>query len=432
LTNPVKILGVDDEADFETLIRQRFRRQVRDGEFTFRFAHHGEEALAVLAAEPDVQLMLLDINMPVMDGLTLLNELRQRKSPVRTIMVSAYGDMTNLRTAMNRGAFDFVTKPVDFADLEVTIHKTLADIAKLREIERLHAAAERARSNLSRYFSPNIVEMLAAQDEPLGAVRRQMVAVLFVDIVGFTRMAEAMPPEAVVTLLRQFHERMTAQIFACGGTVEKYIGDEILAVFGVPNASANDAANALICADRMLEALGRWNAERTQDGDTPLALGIGLNYGPAVLGDVGSEHSMSFTVIGDTVNTASRLQGLTRTLKTPLVVGGPLVDAVRAGVSETAAALASELLDHGEQRLRGRAAPVRVWSRGTRRARRRHPHRQFRPHHQVHSLVGRLAGACCRGAESDWRQGRAGSLRDPGLPLSAPRPTLPRAGAKPS
>jgi adenylate cyclase len=365
LTKPVKILGVDDEADFEALIRQRFRRQIRDGEFAFRFAHHGEEALAALAVEPDIELMLLDINMPVMDGLTLLSQLREQQSPVRAIMVSAYGDMTNLRTAMNRGAFDFVTKPVDFNDLEVTIGKTLADIAKLRAIERLHEAAERARSNLSRYFSPNIVEMLAAQDEPLGAVRRQTVAVLFVDIVGFTRMAEAMPPEAVVTMLRQFHERMTAQIFACGGTVEKYIGDEIFAVFGVPTASANDAANALICADRMLEALDRWNGERTRDGEAPLAIGIGLNYGPAVLGDVGSEHSMSFTVIGDTVNTASRLQGLTRTLKTPLVVGGPLVDAIRAGSSETPAALASQLQDQGEQAVRGRAGAVRVWTRGT-------------------------------------------------------------------
>jgi adenylate cyclase len=363
LTEPVKILGVDDEADFELLIRQRFRRQIRDGELTFRFAHHGKEALAVLAAEPDIDLMLLDINMPVMDGLTLLNELRERKSSVRAIMVSAYGDMTNLRTAMNRGAFDFVTKPVDLNDLEITVRKALTDIAKLREIERLHAAAERARNNLSRYFSPNIVEMLAAQDEPLGAVRRQTVAVLFVDIVGFTRMAEAMSPEAVVTLLRQFHERMTAQIFACGGTVEKYIGDAILAVFGVPTPTGDDAANALICAEMMLEALDRWDVERIRDGETPLAIGIGLNYGPAVLGDVGSEHSMSFTVIGDTVNTASRLQGLTRTLKTPLVVGAPLVDAIRAGSSEIAAALVSQLQDQGEQALRGRAGAVRVWAR---------------------------------------------------------------------
>jgi adenylate cyclase len=288
--------------------------------------------------------------------------LRERQSRVRAIIVSAYGDMTNLRTAMNRGAFDFVTKPVDLADLEITIRKTIADIAKLRDIERLHAAAERARSNLSRYFSPNIVEMLAAQDEPLGAVRRQTVAVLFVDIVGFTRMAEGMPPEAVVTLLRQFHQRMTAQIFACGGTVEKYIGDEIFAVFGVPTVGDSDAANALACAEQMLAALGGWNEERTRAGERALAIGIGLNYGPAVLGDVGSEHSMSFTVIGDTVNTASRLQGLTRTLKTPLVVGGPLVDAVTAASSAGAVALAGQLQDQGEQALRGRAGAVRVWT----------------------------------------------------------------------
>ena len=140
--------------------------------------------------------------------------------------------MANLRTAMNRGAFDFVTKPVDLGDLEITVRKALANIAKLREIDRLRAAAERARNNLSRYFSPNIVEMLAAQDEPLGAVRRETVAVLFADIVGFTRMAETMAPEAVMAMLREFHDRMTAQIFACGGTVDKYIGDAIFAVFG--------------------------------------------------------------------------------------------------------------------------------------------------------------------------------------------------------
>ena len=184
MPDPANILAVDDEPDFESLIRQRFRRQIRAEEFTFRFAHHGEEALAVLAAEPDIDLMLLDINMPVMDGLTLLTELRERQSPVRAIIVSAYGDMTNLRTAMNRGAFDFVTKPVDLDDLETTIRKTLAEIARVREIDRLRAAAERARSNLSRYFSPNIVGMLASQDEPLGAVRRQDVAALFVDIVS--------------------------------------------------------------------------------------------------------------------------------------------------------------------------------------------------------------------------------------------------------
>src|SRR3954447_13334434 len=155
-----KILAVDDEPDFESLLTQRFRRQIRAQEFAFRFAHHGEEALAVLDVESDIELLLLDINMPVMDGLTLLAELRTRQSPVRAIIVSAYGDMANIRTAMNRGAFDFVTKPVDLNDLELTMRKTLDEIGRIREIDQRRAAAERARVNLSRYFSPNLVEML--------------------------------------------------------------------------------------------------------------------------------------------------------------------------------------------------------------------------------------------------------------------------------
>lgn len=361
-----KILAVDDEPDFELLITQRFRRQIRDREFEFRFAHHGEEALAALSAEPDIELMLLDINMPVMDGLTLLSELRERQLEVQAIIVSAYGDMTNLRTAMNRGAFDFVTKPVDLRDLEITVRKALANVAKLREMDRQRRAAERARNNLSRYFSPNIVELLAAQDEPLGAGRRETVAVLFADIVAFTRMAELMDPEEVLALLREFHTRMTAQIFASGGTVDQYMGDGILAVFGATAASPNDAASALNCAEMMLETLERWNNEREKKGEARLDIGIGLNYGPVVLGDVGSEHSMAFTAIGDTVNTAARLQVLTRSLKTQLVVADAVVRAIQASSPEIAAERIGRLEDLGEHNLRGRASPVRIWTRKAR------------------------------------------------------------------
>ena len=362
MSKPAKILAVDDEPDFELLIKQRFRQRIRAGNLAFRFARHGEEALTVLGEEPDIGLLLLDINMPVMDGLTLLAELRARKSPVRAVIVSAYGDMPNIRTAMNRGAFDFVTKPVDLNDLEVTIDKTLETIAYVRDLDQQRAGAERARANLSRYFSPNMVDLLAEQDEPLGPVRRQMVAVLFVDIVGFTRMAEAMTPEAVVGLLRQFHERMGNQIFVCGGTIEKYIGDEIFAVFGLPTASPHDAANALRCASLMLGELDAWNTARAGRDEQPLAIGIGLNYGPAVLGDVGTEHSLSFTVIGDTVNIASRLQGLTRELKTPLVVADAIVCQIAGGQPLDGVALPVQLQDQGERELRGRSGAVHIWT----------------------------------------------------------------------
>jgi adenylate cyclase len=175
-------------------------------------------------------------------------------------------------------------------------------------------------------------------------------------------MAERMTPEAVVTMLRQFHDRMTAQIFACGGTVEKYIGDVIFAVFGLPEVGPDDAANALSCADMMLTALDRWNEERAQAGEPPLAIGIGLNYGAAVIGDVGSEQSLAFSVIGDTVNTASRLQGLTRSLVTSLVISDALVVAAKANATGDAARLVGTLQDRGKHSLRDRSEPVRIWT----------------------------------------------------------------------
>jgi signal transduction histidine kinase len=148
-----RILVVDDEVDIELLINQQFRHQIRAGEFTFSFARDGEQALTALGTNGGFDLMLLDINMPVMDGLTLLSRLRELQAPIRAIIVSAYSDMSNIRTAMNRGAFDFVTKPIDMADLKMTIRKTLGEVEKQREVERQRLAAEQARSNLSHFLA---------------------------------------------------------------------------------------------------------------------------------------------------------------------------------------------------------------------------------------------------------------------------------------
>ena len=148
-----RILVVDDEADVELLINQQFRRQVRAGEFSFSFARNGEQALAMLQKDTGFDLMLVDINMPVMDGLTLLGRLRELRAQVRSIIVSAYGDIPNIRTAMNRGAFDFVTKPIDMVDLNATVRKALDEIAKQHEIESRRVAAEQARAHLSHFVA---------------------------------------------------------------------------------------------------------------------------------------------------------------------------------------------------------------------------------------------------------------------------------------
>lgn len=126
-----KILVVDDEADLQLLIKQKFRRQIREQQYEFIFAENGLKALETLDENPDIDMVLTDINMPEMDGLTLLIRLSEVSPLLKSVIVSAYGDMGNIRTAMNRGAFDFLTKPIDFKDLEVTMEKTLKYVVQL-------------------------------------------------------------------------------------------------------------------------------------------------------------------------------------------------------------------------------------------------------------------------------------------------------------
>src|SRR5262245_18755046 len=142
------VLVVDDEPDLEALVLQKFRRQIRDGLVSFVCARDGLEALRSIEKHPHVDLVVSDINMPRMDGLSLLAKLQEADDKKSTIIVSAYGDMSNIRTAMNRGAFDFLTKPIDFTDLETTIEKMMRHIEVLREACRRQMEAERAHASL--------------------------------------------------------------------------------------------------------------------------------------------------------------------------------------------------------------------------------------------------------------------------------------------
>ncbi len=129
-----KILVVDDEPDLQELIRQKFRNKIKANEYEFHFAENGAEALEKIINDGTIDLILTDINMPVMDGLTLLSKINELNNKIlRSVIVSAYGDMENIRTAMNRGAYDFITKPIDLKDLEITIEKSLKEIEEYKQ-----------------------------------------------------------------------------------------------------------------------------------------------------------------------------------------------------------------------------------------------------------------------------------------------------------
>jgi len=147
---PVKILSVDDEVDLELLLTQYFRRKIRKGEYEFHFAHNGLEALTMLLKEKDFDIILSDINMPEMDGLTLLTKINEMQNPaLKCIMVSAYGDMGNIRSAMNNGAFDFATKPIDLDDLSVTIEKAVEQINYIKNAQDEHTQLESLKTDLA-------------------------------------------------------------------------------------------------------------------------------------------------------------------------------------------------------------------------------------------------------------------------------------------
>jgi adenylate cyclase len=320
-----RILVVDDEPDLEDLIQQKFRHQIRDGVVSFLFARDGVEALTVLEANQDVDMVVTDINMPRMDGLSLLQKIQEDEAKLSTIIVSAYGDMSNIRTAMNRGAFDFLTKPIDFLDFETTIAKTIRHVEVLREARRRQAEAERAHASLSRYFSPNLAQRLASDTDAidLGSQRRE-IATLFTDIASFTALVETLEPDVLSSLLNEYLIGMTDVVFAHDGTVAKIVGDALHVLFSAPGEQPDHAARAVVCALKLDDYAQSFRERCEQKG---IALGvtrIGVHAGPAIVGNFGGGRFFDYTAYGDTINVAARLEAANKQLGTRICVSATL------------------------------------------------------------------------------------------------------------
>jgi class 3 adenylate cyclase/AmiR/NasT family two-component response regulator len=299
-----KILVVDDEVDLELLIKQKFRRKIRENVYEFVFATNGQEALERLAEHPDTAVILSDINMPVMDGLTLLTRTHTEQPGMKTVIVSAYGDLANLRTAMNRGAFDFVVKPVDFADLELTIEKTAGQVRQLQQTLR----AIQENNILKMYVDETVLNFMTRPDfeNRLLASETVEATVVFLDVCGFTALSESLPATDVVSLLNTYFDIVVKEFIAQGGHVDKFMGDAVMAVFRGEH-HLDRAIDAALSARTALE-----------QSETPLPVGfdyrprvsIGVNTGEVVSGNIGSASlkRLDYTVIGDVVNMSQRLQ----------------------------------------------------------------------------------------------------------------------------
>ncbi len=298
-----KILVVDDETDLEILIKQKYRKKIREKEYEFLFAINGVDALEKLLEDPEVDIVLSDINMPEMDGLTLLSELQEKNPLIKSVIVSAYGDMENIRVAMNRGAFDFITKPINFEDLTITMEKTIKQAQQIKNTLK----AIKENNILKMYVDENVLNFMGSQEYESKIMSNESIegTVIFIDVCGFTAISESTPADEVVSMLNTYFDLIVKEIIAQEGHIDKFIGDATMAVF----RGEYHLDRAIDAALAVREKINSLSANNEASNYTP-KVSIGLKSGEMISGNIGSASlkRLDYTVIGDTVNTAARLQ----------------------------------------------------------------------------------------------------------------------------
>jgi adenylate cyclase len=242
---------------------------------------------------------------------------------------------------------------VSFVSITIT---TILVLHGLSTSEHL-AAVQRERTNLARFFSPTTVEQIIEIDVPLSVAHRQRAAVMFADIVGFTARVSGKPPEYVFDLLRALLGLMSELVFSHQGSIDKFLGDGLMAVFGLPLTSARDVTNAALCALEITERITQWNEQNAPRN--PVQIAIGIHFGEVIQGDIGSHKRLEFTVIGDAVNLASRVEAYCRTLDAAVLVTNEFIQTLLA---EGSMDVANSFTDEGKHLMRGYSEPVHLYS----------------------------------------------------------------------
>jgi adenylate cyclase len=343
------ILVVDDDRVNRTLLA----RTLQALGHAVVTAENGSQALELLhVQEPDV--VLLDILMPVMDGMTVLERIRADPAlrAVPVIMISALEDFDSVIRCIELGAEDYLPKPFDPVLLRARIRAGL-DKRRLQRLERA-----RVRDVFARFLPETMVDEVLSRadgDLRLGGVRL-VSTVLFADLRSFTSFAERTSPDEVIAVLNRYFGEMSDAVLDNGGTLLAFLGDGLIAVFGAPLECDDHADRALAASREMLRVrLPRFNGwAREQGYGDGFRMGIGMSSGPVMSGNVGSERRLEYTAIGDTVNTAARIEALTKELGHPVLLSEATLDLLTVPPRD--------LVYVDEVTVRGRTAPTRVWA----------------------------------------------------------------------
>jgi class 3 adenylate cyclase len=357
IEEPMGVLYVDDEEHNLVAFRAAFRRR-----FRVHTSTSGRQAIGILR-ENDIPIVITDQRMPDMMGVQFLEAITPEFPDTVRMILTGFSDVGAVIKAINTGrVYRYITKPWDEQELLMTLNGA-ADVVRLQrrerqlmeELQERLAQQERVVRLFQKYVPEHVVQdMIREQGDDASLLdgESRIVSVLMADIRNFTALSSRLDPQAVVRFLNAYFSTMAEAIRHHQGTVNKYLGDGILGVFGAPISSLDNPVNAVLCAIEMRERLAAFNEEWAEKLGGPIHIGIGINTGEVVVGNIGSEERVEYTVIGDTVNVASRIEGLTHGFPEGILVGATTAEVVRPLV---------ELRPHEPVLVKGKDEPLSLW-----------------------------------------------------------------------